>query len=580
MASLATCPLCAKQLAIPDGTTSDDRAECPECDATFLLSNAFQTSLPTARILPAIESSSAHEALPVEPVSQEPTPLEPTSPEAAIENSLDSYDDSQPPKPVTLDFDPVRLEEPSSEPTGEEASVASLASWESRLKNAIERDAAELSDQPTAEQTLAPDTPAVDASTADQPQTSNPEFDFHIDPPVAEQKLETETQPVQQFDHVELPEPESAESISKEPEVAPIKNQPAPAELAEAELVEAEQLTMGLNTLHPRRSRRFSPLKIGAVLVSSGVVGIFLGLYSLLWIQGPRGDLVNLAQILPAAMLPPTITASETESPDDTPPPADTQELLVADEPTNQPPPLETEPLESEPLESLVNESDVNVPDNDRPIHDQPIHDNAVRPATAEQPASPPFNALPIHFSEIISAALAAQPEFVGGNLSTNEAVSQKGKAYMTICQLAQEFQAIQLPDPDAQAESQIASAKELFDSIASDSSALSDLAAIASRWWGYDSRPNQGIFFAGQIQNLQPLGAQTVCYVALDQPHSETVIPILLDQALDQASVPREGDRIVVVGNIVAEPSNNLQGFTVDLPQVVVATYSHTLQP
>ena len=53
------------------------------------------------------------------------------------------------------------------------------------------------------------------------------------------------------------------------------------------------------------------------------------------------------------------------------------------------------------------------------------------------------------------------------------------------------------------------------------------------------------------------------------------TVIPVLLDQA-----PAGEGDRIVVVGNIVPEPKNNLSGFNLDLPQVVVAPYSRVIQP
>ncbi|NOY30663.1 MAG: hypothetical protein GXP28_10985 [Planctomycetes bacterium] len=464
-ASLATCPLCAKQLAIPEGTSPDDRAECPECDATFLLSNAFQTSLPTARILEAIEASP--EGPPAEPMSVE-----------------------------------------------KNSGVASLASWESRLKDVIEQDVIEQGALEQEATELVDPPNMVDAPQAEQPKVSGPEFEFHIDPPLDEQSLETEKQPVA-------------------------------TELAQAEATEAAELTIGLSTLHPRHPRRFSPLKFAALLLGPGLMGIFLGLYALLWIKGPSGDLLHLAQVLPEAMLPWTPASPEIESTKETPPPIDVQDLLVQEEPAEEPLRIET------------------------------LHDEAVQVATAEEPVPQVFSTLPDEFSELLAAARVAESDLIGGDLSTNKAVSQKGKAYMAFCQLAQNFKALHLPDLDASSQAKIASAKELFVSLATNSLAFGDLASIASRWWGYESRPNQGIFFAGQIQNTQTLGAQTLCYVALDEPATATVIPVLLSQppSLD-------GDRIAIVGRIVAEPRNNLQGFTVDVPQVVVAAYSHVLQP
>jgi len=533
MASLATCPLCAKQLAIPEGTSSDDRAECPECDATFLLSNAFQTSLPTARILS----------------STEPPPVPEVTPQQSV--------------PLTQDLAKENEENPPSEVND----AVSLASWESRLKNAIERDAAELVDpQPTGE------TPTTETLAAEQSKPLSPEFDFQIDPPLAEQTLETEKPPVRDFDQAELPASESVawappptqesvsskqdatdlftETIEKEPEVAAAVKEPS-----EAELAEADELTLGLSNLHPRRSRRFSPLKLAAVLIGPGLIGVFLGLYALLWIKGPSGDLINLARYLPTAMLPPMATTPEAKASQETAqPPEDAADLLVQEVPTVEQD-IDQDPAAAQPTE--------------------PRRDDAIRMAAAEQPAPPVLTALPDEFGELLAAARAAEPGLVDGDLGTNEAVSQKGHAYMTICQLAQRFDLIRTPQLDAQSQAEIASAKELFDSMASDSSALGDLAAIASRWWGYESRPNQGIFFAGQIQNIQPLGDQTLCHVALDEPMNATVIPVLLDQAS-----AGESDRIVVVGSIVSEPKNSLSGFSLDLPQVVVAPYSRVLQP
>jgi len=435
------------------------------------------------------------------------------------------------------------IEKTSSEEksSGEVPGVASLASWESRLKNAIEQDATELAEPPI----------AAKASKAEPSRPSGPEFEFHIDPPLAEQSLKTEKLKTKKLKTEKLKtEKQPVAATRKETKKQPV----VAAELTEAAAAEVAELTVGLNTLHTRRSRRFSPLKVAAMLIGPGLMGIFLGLYALLWIKGPSGDLVNLAQVLPSAMLPnsmlpstmlpPAATAPEIESLDETPLPVIVQNL----------------PVEEEPLEEIIKE---------------PLRDPAVQVATAEEPLPQVLSTLPEQFSESLTAARAAEPDLIGGDLSTNQAVSQKGRAYMAFCQLAKDFEAIHLPELDALSQAEIASAQELFASLASNSLALGDLASIASRWWGYESRPNEGIFFAGQIQNTQSLGTQTLCYVALDEPATATIVPVLLSRppSLD-------GDRIVVVGRIVAEPRRSLQDFSVDLPQVVVADYSQALQP
>jgi len=488
MASLATCPQCAKQLAIPEGASSDDRAQCPECDATFLLSNAFQTSLPIARILEPIEASQTAEV-------PEPPPLE-----TAGNSSYDIPTATS----NTNDLD-------GGQPSSKAPSVASLASWESRLKNAIERDETELKDQNNTVETL-----------VTKPRFPSPDFEFDLDPSPAEESLETENE-------------SSTEA------------EPIAAEFAVT--AEESELTARLNALPAKRSRGFSPLRLAAVLIGPGFVGVVVGLYALLWIKGPSGDLLNLAQYLPEAVLPAMPVSSEFNASKEATPPTVAEDLLVAKSPPDE------EQLEAEPAD----------------IH----RDEEVRMAVAEQPAPQALRALPDIFGELLAAARTAMPALIEGDLSTNDAVSRKGKAYMAVCQLAQQFEAIRLPGLDAKSQAEAASAQELFDSVAANSSALSDLASITSRWWGYESRPNEGIFVVGRIRDTQPMGGRTLCYVMLDEPAAATIIPVLLDQPPG-----RDGDRVVVVGSIVVEPRNNLPNFIINMPQVVVAPYSRVLQP
>ncbi len=131
MVSIATCPQCARQLAVPETASSDDPAECPLCGATFLLANARQQDLPAARIVCQVES-----------------PEVPVVETAAAETF-------------------VTPGELTPETAGEVTDISSLPSWEARLKRAIETDSIESE---------------ASAEVESQP-IEQPEFEFHLDPP-------------------------------------------------------------------------------------------------------------------------------------------------------------------------------------------------------------------------------------------------------------------------------------------------------------------------------------------------------------------------------------------------------------
>ncbi len=530
MASLATCPLCAKQLAVPKEASADDRAQCPECDATFLLSSTFQVALPMLRLL-----------APSEEEIEEP----PEEAAAAIQpRSLSDF------SPVSENKSPA--EEPKQS-SSETAAVESLSSWEARLKKAIERDSSDLAGElpskkeldakEDAKETAAP-TPAPAAFI---PQ---PEFEFQLDSTPAEMPHAAEIESAKEAAQVNLLAARDAQSFAEELEITET------AEIAPTVAV-TKKPERHLNTSPARPTRGFSPLKVAAALLGPGVVGIFLGLYALLWIKGPGGDVMNLAHYLPTSMLP--YAESVEEMPANEMDVAGEMEQLLADSPPQENLSVLSEPLPSEP----------------EPQPQPPRRDETVQLATAEEPLPPATISLPASFSQLLAAAQTAQPGLIEGDLSNNAAVAQKGQAYMAVCRLAQEIEWIREPSLDANSQTQIAAAQAIFDGIATEGSALRDLASIVSRWWGYEARPNQGIFLVGQIRNVQPLGGQTLCYVALDEPSTATVIPVLLDRPPAQGA-----SRILVVGKIVAQPQSNLQGFAVDLPQVVVAPYSRTLQP
>ncbi len=428
-------------------------------------------------------------------------------------------------EPIPPEFESQHLEAPRPAVPELGAGSALLSGWEERLKTAIETTASEIADpSETTIHKAEEETPQVPEMVTPE---SAPKFEFNLDPP---------TEPLQ-------------------PQSSNISDEPYPVE---PEVTAAVQLK--LSPEPPRRKK--SLVGIATAVVVPGVVGIFLGLIALVWLKGPEADYLNFASYLPAAMLPTTST-SEMHEPGTE---------LLADEGSQTKTISEPRPAQEPLIAKQEPISEISEPAG-RPLLSR---DESVQPATAEltpQRKIPEVSAATEQFHKLLEAARNAAPEMIEGDLTTRESIARKGKAYMALCQLAEQFHYVNQSQLSNGGETEALLAKSFFRTAATEPAAQRDLAQIAARWWEHGGRSNQGIFLIGRIQDAQAVGTQTLCTVALGQEGDAYVIPVLLDRFPYSL-----GDQVGVVGSIVAQPGKKIPAFDSAVGQVVVAHYSFDL--
>ncbi len=244
MATLATCPQCATQLALPALVAPESQGQCPKCLAEFPLDQAIQVSLPTIRIVEPVAEPVVSAPLAIEKPSFEMPKSETTK---APSETPDLGDD--------VLGDGV-VEQDAPRPT--------LANWQNRLKNAI------ADDQPTTDDLL--ESTSTGASTMPE---SN--FDYELSAPPTEKKEEaTDNKP----------------SLDTVPALS----------LTDPVAVEVEIET---SPRQPTKRRLLS--KLIAMVLFGPLLGGLVGLYGLLWIRGRDVDYLDLARYLPTALLPPSM---------------------------------------------------------------------------------------------------------------------------------------------------------------------------------------------------------------------------------------------------------------------------------
>ena len=586
MASIATCPQCARQLAVPEDATSTDHAECPLCQATFLLANIVRMSVPPARIISNADTPESA------PSSAIPTLAELQADASSVqelaskqEESVEVSSEASTEEPV----DEIVVPEPTSP---ESASLDSLPSWEARLKRAIEADASEMSSAISSEQSLTEEAqtePELEKEVMSEAETyaptspasfEQPDFDQHLD------TTEPETYSPESID-------QSTEEQSSETPESSRLHETFEADIDEPELparrtdISAEDAHAALNvdllTNNRRHSQKRSWVKIAAATVTTGVVGSFLGLYTLLWLQGPQADYLGLASILPAAMLP---TAETTLS---------EQSLAASSIPPTAPleqPQTETAPTTNTLDDTQLADETPTVQPTESPLAATPLpsndiqQDSAVQPATVEQPipqppatekiaVEPPQPSISAEqFTQLVAEADASQAQFLAGDFSTPQSTARKGRAYMTLCQLAENFDFTHQAGLPPALQAEVATAGNIFDQLFNNPEAQSDLAKITSSWWGHSKRSNQGIFFTGIVQDAQPLGSKTFCVIKPGGQNALTTIPVLVDQTTVEV-----GSRIGVVGQIITQQDRQLVDLGLSVPQLVVSQYDSMLQ-
>jgi hypothetical protein len=536
MAKLATCPGCTTQLALPENATLSDRARCPRCHEEFLLMETVQFSIPTAEILVHPEPETFSPTDTVNPNFHTPAPESYIPLNSDDEQTATSYESSV--ESIT-----------ESEPTPLPAS-ATLSDWEARLKRAI---AGNADDQPTTK-------PTFESGNSQQPEAKQ-------EVPISYEPHEFLVDDADLIPDAIDKDDWSARDSIQEQEERTIKfsgDQTFSNDLNLPQFDDDQEISSVIRTdsAAHRKKRKRSPWRT-LISASMGVVGIPLGLYALLWLRGPAGDMLHIAQYLPSFMLP-----SEFHDQNQ----INSNEFLAEESAADV-----TETIKDSDTDQTFAENELYP---EKLAADEPLihEDTAVAPASAELPSyqGPTFDLVdPAKFSEVLAAAQQAAPQLRIGDLKTKESVANKGQAYMALAHLADKGTFLNQPGHSPADTLKAQAAEQLLESTLRDEIVQRDLPQIALRWWQYAQRPSPGIILIGKVRRLESNDIGTLVFVSLDEDPITPKIPVLISRA-DYS----EGEIIGIVGSIEQNPHDRLPAIDSSVGPIVIAHMSFPLDP
>ena len=436
MPTTANCPACTVPLELPEEYSLGDRAACPNCGEVFGLSEVVPRPLHRVELIKPVQSETPPPAKPAPPPQPQDTPIDP-------------YETLAGDRPLG---DSIRAAAPAAEEDKAGDATPAEESHEDYL--------AELLGRTTPMEKRAPVAPAAERYA----------------PPPTDEGAGV-------FD--EIPE-FTAESVRSEP----------PAPVAEEYADDGADVPPIQTT--PRKRKRRHPLRAAVTVLIGGACGCLLGLYGLLYLLGPRGDVLNLAQYLPESALPPAMRSSEALDASE-----EGEEAALALSPADEPS-LE-QPAEEDSGEEILRDDNLQTAGAEIPP-------DYSEPETSSAPPAAPLRDLGEHaaaFQEQLLAAADAGGNLVTGSLADRSLVPVKGQAYKTICGLADECDFLSRTDLTPEFTEKALLARRFFEQLLSSESASGDVSQIAARWWGFRDRPSSGIFFAGQVQGIEPYGDQ-----------------------------------------------------------------------
>ena len=317
----------------------------------------------------------------------------------------------------------------------------------------------------------------------------------------------------------------------------------------------------------PRRKR--SAARMVAGIVASGVVGLSLGYYALIWIAGSTGDFLNVAQHLPSAMLPAEMRSaivvdtdaddrgaihtgySESVSQEDTLKSSETGEGVVATD-------VSTTSSEPQPFNADVA---------------QPLDNLPVKPAG--RLVSPPSFS-PNDFAVALLTAEEAQPNLVNGDLDDGREVQRaKGLSYSLLCDLAQKSAFVDATTRVAYVKALSRKAEELFRKTLADAHTRAEVAVIVQKWIASPHRKHGGVFFGGTVTQDVDKGSVVECQVDIGDGQAMTVlVPPAAGKQLSESPQP-----LGVIGWIVDNPATQVGGYTGEARRAIWAAHLIPLQ-
>lgn len=635
MASITLCPRCSSHLELPSGLALTSLVECPICEAEFLLASVAPRAIPKVRLVEhdatpenkTTETPSAPLGITVDDAdvaSAEPAPsvddrLSRLMRSASSwqlpgvqqpgENEAPGLDEDN--QPSMLDSPTLDLEIsdermiPNDHAAGAKTFGATLdaayldADPETADKPSSAADELQLAgsrlDQLLSDlmkpQTVAAATPTAEPTIARTESPAPPTFTEFVDENDA---AEDETIPFEPQRRREWDDEAAAEGEEAEETVA----------YADEEATEEDEFAALDLQAAPRRQRRSSGVRSLVGIVGGGVIGIVGGAYILLWLK-PELDLLNMAQWLPPAILPSATQASPESNlagQGALPPPAPVGQLGSESGSTEPAPPTTStiaiaEPSAESPEQPAEHES--TVADENEFAATPPAErggirrDSAVTTASAVeplgsdavQPASEPIHwpTTPIvgqlrapkfysvaELDATLPGADAAHRRFLAGDLARKEDVAAMGQAYIELCKLAEQFTLTNPAEYGNELITKQMNAKNIFRGSVGDPARRNDLAMIAGRWLQHARRPNQGVVVLGKVTDLQAQGPWTEYTIETPLGDSSAVSKALME------GVPfKSGSDVAVVGAIVADPRQAIDGYAGEAQQVIVSGFA-----
>jgi len=635
MASITLCPRCSSHLELPSGLAPTSLVECPICEAEFLLASVAPRAIPKVRLVEhdatpenkTTETPSAPLGIIVDDAdvaSAEPAP----SVDDRLSRLMRSASSWQLPGVQQPEEEETAAADEDDQPSMLDSPTLDLEISDERIipndhAPAVKPFGATLD---AAYRDADPKTADKPSSAADELQLAGSRLDQLLSDlmkpqtvaaatPTAEPTIaRTESPAPPTFtEFVEENDAAEDETIPFEPQRRREWDDEAAAEGEEAEeavgyadeeaAVEDEYAALDLQAA-PRRQRRSSGVRSLVGIVGGGVLGIVGGAYILLWLR-PELDLLNMAQWLPPAILPsatPSSPESDLADQGALPPPAPVGQLgseSGSDEPA--PPTTSTiaisEPSAESPEQPAEHESTV-ADENEfaaaPPAEQGGIRrDSAVTTASAVeplgsdavQPASEPVHwpTTPIvgqlrapkfysvaELDATLPDADAAHRRFLAGDLARKEDVAAMGQAYIELCKLAEQFTLTNPAEYGNELITKQMNAKNIFRGSVGDPARRNDLAMIAGRWLQHARRPNQGVVVLGKVTDLQAQGPWTEYTIETPLGDSSAVSKALME------GVPfKSGSDVAVVGAIVADPRQAIDGYAGEAQQVIVSGFA-----
>lgn len=360
--------------------------------------------------------------------------------------------------------------------------------------------------------------------------------------------------------------------------------------------------------------RKRSVVRMLVMPLVGGVIGLALGYYALLWIKGPSIDFLELAKYLPPAALPSSFHNEAKPSP-----PAPKSSMAsdlaaatgkAADTTTNTPAAIkagETASPASTPEKQAAfttptqpaATSKTAVDTDDR--YAVPPKPNTV-PAITGEPApldAPPAKAITKHApaSELpmaapvklanaptfaasdvatsLQAANAAQAALATGNLSDGGAVARaKGTSYMVLADLAQKATLMDASSNPADSAREQQQADEFFRRTLADAHTRNEVAQIVPKWLAHPKRPQNGVFFAGNVTRVEHKGDVVEYGIEVGGTALTVVVPAGARKSTEPSIHP-----VGVAGWIADKPADQIPGYSGASPQVIFAQSLLTLE-